>query len=148
MTNTDFTTSIEVSQSAQEVYRAINNVKGWWQGKIIGETDKVNEAFSYEMPGHHLSVQKIIALQPNHKIVWQVVSSDLPHFNNPNEWTGTTITFDIIESNNKTIINFMHAGLTPDCDCYNACSNGWSLLIQKSLFSLITKGIGVKVFGE
>ncbi|MEO6254530.1 MAG: SRPBCC domain-containing protein, partial [Ferruginibacter sp.] len=62
------------------------------------------------------------------------------------EWTGTTISFDISEQDNKTQLRFTHAGLHPDIECYGACSNAWSQLVQQSLLSLITTGKGKKIF--
>jgi hypothetical protein len=38
MKNQDFTTTISVDQSPEEVFEAITNVLGWWSGEIEGGT--------------------------------------------------------------------------------------------------------------
>ena len=60
MTTTDFTTTILVQQSPKEVFKAINNVSGWWQGEVNGNTTKLNDEFSYQMADIHFSKQKIV----------------------------------------------------------------------------------------
>jgi len=146
MTTTDFTTTILVDQSPNVVFNAINNVRGWWQGEIEGNTDKLNEEFVYRMEDIHFSKQKLVEVVPNKKVVWLVTDSKLNFIEDKSEWTGTKIIFDISEVNNKTQLRFTHIGLAPEIECYDACSNAWGALIQKSLFSLITTGKGVKVF--
>ena len=146
MTTTDFTTTILVDQSPDVVFNAINNVRGWWQGEIEGNTDKLNEEFVYRMEDIHFSKQKLVEVVPNKKVVWLVTDSKLNFIEDKSEWTGTKIIFDISEVNNKTQLRFTHIGLAPEIECYDACSNAWGALIQKSLFSLITTGKGVKVF--
>jgi len=143
---TDLTTIILVNQTPKEVFNAINNVRGWWQGEIEGSTDKLNDEFAYRMKEFHFSKQKLIEIIPDKKIVWQVTESQLNFIKDKNEWTGTKIIFDISEINNKTQLRFTHHGLVPDIECYDACSNVWSQLIQQSLFSLITVGKGKNVF--
>lgn len=143
----NFTTTFFVNQTPQEVFDAINNVRGWWQGEIDGNTDKLDEEFSYRMKEHHYSKQKIVVLIPNEKIVWLVTDSKLNSLKDKSEWTNTRIIFEINEINNKTQVRFTHIGLVPAIECYGGCSSAWEQLIQKSLFSLITKGKGVKVFG-
>jgi hypothetical protein len=146
MNTTDFTTTILVENSATEVFNAINNVRGWWQGKIDGNTDKLNEEFTYQMKEFHFSKQKVVELIPNKKVVWLVTESNLSFTKSKSEWTGTKIVFEISELNNKTQLHFTHVGLVPEFECYGGCSNGWEKLIQQSLLSLITKGKGVEVF--
>ncbi|OAQ38084.1 hypothetical protein A5893_14870 [Pedobacter psychrophilus] len=142
---TDFTSTFFVNQTPAEAFKAINNVRGWWQGEIKGETQKLDDEFEYQMKEVHLSKQKIIELIPDKKVVWLVSDSNL-NFANSSEWTGTKIIFEVKEINNKTQVRFTHLGLVPQFECYGGCSWGWEQLIQKSLFSLITTGKGTQVF--
>lgn len=146
MTTADFTTTLLVDQNPEEVFNAINNVRGWWQGEIEGSTDKLNNEFIYRMKEFHLSKQKLVELIPNEKVVWLITESKLTFAKDKSEWTSTKISFEISKKENKTQLVFTHAGLVPEFECYGACSNAWTQLIQQSLFSLITTGKGKKVF--
>jgi hypothetical protein len=147
LSTSNFTTTFFVNQTPQEVFNAINNVRGWWQGEIEGSTGKLNDEFSYRMKEHHFSKQKLVEFIPNEKVVWLVTESKLNSFKDKSEWTNTKIIFEITEINNKTQVRFTHFGLVPTIECYGGCSGAWEQLIQESLFSLITTGKGTKVFG-
>jgi hypothetical protein len=144
--DSNFTTTFFVQQTAQEVFSAINNVRGWWQGEIEGSTDKLNDEFTYRMGEVHFSKQKITELIPDQKVAWLVTESQLNFVDKKTEWTNTKIVFEIVEINNKTQVRFTHVGLVPAIECYGGCSGAWEQLIQESLFSLITTGKGTKVF--
>ncbi|MCW3105151.1 MAG: ATPase [Bacteroidetes bacterium] len=146
MNTTNFTTAISVEQSPKEVFNAINNVEAWWDGEITGGTHKLNDEFSYRMKEFHFSKQKLVELIPDKKVVWLVTESKLNFIKDKSEWTGTKIIFEISEAGGKTQVRFTHEGLVPEIECYGGCSGGWSDLIRKSLFSLITTGKGTKVF--
>ena len=146
MSNSNFTLTLAVDQPAKQVYDAINNVAAWWHGEVIGNTNQLNAAFTYQMETFHFSTQKIVELVPNKKIVWLVTQSNLSFIKQTDEWTGTQIIFEIETVNNKTQVHFTHQGLVPSVECYGACSGGWTALIQKSLYSLITTGKGQNVF--
>jgi len=142
MKTADFTATILVDQTPEEVFDAINNVRGWWTGNpgIEGSTDKLNDEFTYDYQPYHHSKQKITELIPGHKIVWLVTGSNLNFVVDKNEWTGTKITFDITKNGDKTEVCFTHVGLVPGVECYNDCSNAWGSYITGSLRDWIAKG--------
>ena len=142
----DFTTSILVDKSPAEVFNAINNVRGWWQGDIKGNTARLNDEFTYQMADFHFSKQKIVESVDGKKVVWLVTVSKINFVADKNEWLNTKISFDISAEKNKTRLIFTHQGLSPAIECYGGCSGAWEQLVQKSLFSLITTGKGVDVF--
>jgi hypothetical protein len=142
----DFSTIILVNQTPKETFNAINNVGAWWQGEIKGNSTKLNDEFTYRMEDIHFSKQKLVELIPNKKIAWLITESKLNFTKDKSEWTGTKIIFEISKINNKTQVRFIHSGLVPRFECYGDCSNAWTELIQKSLYSLITTGKGKKVF--
>src|SRR5262245_16030960 len=113
MTNSDFTSVIEVAQSADEVYNAVNNVRGWWQGEITGSTDNLNVEFKYRKKDAHDARQRVTEVIRGNRIVWLVTDSKLISFKDPSEWTGTKIIFEITEKNNKTQLRFTHTALVP-----------------------------------
>jgi hypothetical protein len=146
MKDKGFSTAILVDQSPKEVFNAVNNVRGWWQGVIEGSTAKLNDEFSYRMEEIHFSKQRLVEVIPDKKVVWLVTESRLNFVKKKSEWTGTKISFEISKQGSKTELRFTHLGLVPEFECYGGCSNAWSQLIGQSLLSLITTGKGTKVF--
>lgn len=140
MQTKDFTAVILVDQFPDDVFTAINNVRGWWSGEIEGVTDVPGAEFSYTVPGIHYSKQKITEFIPGKKIVWNVLDATLSFVQDKSEWKGSNISFDITRKAGKTEILFTHFGLTPAFECYNDCSNAWGLLINGNLKNLIQTG--------
>lgn len=137
-----FTTTFLVDQSPKEVFDSINNVRGWWSGNIEGITDKLGSEWTYRYKDMHRSKQKITELVPDKKVVWHVLDAYLSFVKDKTEWNGTDIVFEISKKDNKTQLRFTHAGLVPDFECYDDCSNAWGGYINTSLRNLITKGKG------
>src|ERR1044072_1553224 len=137
MNNQDFTTTILFDQTPQEVFNAINNVRGWWSQEIEGNTEKLNDEFTYHYKEMHRSKMKIIESIANRKIVWLVLDNYFSFNTDKTEWTGTKIIFEIAEKNNQTQLHFTHQGLVPAYECYDACVSGWTQYIEHSLSALI-----------
>ena len=142
MTTKDFITTILVDNTPEEVFNAINNVRGWWSEEIEGSTDKLNSEFDYRYEDVHSCKMKIIELVPNKKVVWSVLDNYFKFTKDKSEWKGTKIIFDIAEKDNKTEMRFTHQGLVPAYECYEICRDAWTGYIQKSLRNLITSGVG------
>ena len=142
MTTKDFTTTILVDNTPEEVFNAINNVRGWWSEEIEGSTDKLNSEFDYHYEDVHRCKMKIIELVPSKKVVWSVLDNYFKFTKDKSEWKGTKIIFEIAEKDNKTEMRFTHQGLVPAYECYEICRDAWTGYIQKSLRNLITAGKG------
>ncbi len=137
-----FTTSFMVDQSPQEVFDAINNVRGWWSGEIEGSTDRLGAEFTYRYKDIHRSTQKITELVPGRKVAWHVSDARLELVKDKTEWNGTELVFEIKKKGDKTELRFTHVGLVPLFECYGDCSGAWGFYIDNSLRSLITTGKG------
>jgi hypothetical protein len=135
-----YTTVFEVDQTPEQVFAAINNVRGWWSGELHGHTTKVGDEFTYRYEDAHRSLQKITELTPGKRVVWHVMGAELNFVKDKDEWNGTDIIFDIAKKGDKTEMRFTHAGLLLSAECYGDCSNAWSHYINGSLRNLITAG--------
>ncbi|EFH83797.1 SRPBCC family protein [Ktedonobacter racemifer] len=142
MNTQNFTTTLLVDQTPEEVFNAINNVRGWWSKDIEGSTDKLNDEFIFQVKDVHYSKIKLREVIPNKQVVWFVMYNYLNFVKDKSEWTGTKVRFEISQQGNKTQLLFTHEGLVPEFECYGVCSTAWTNYVQDSLLSLITTGKG------
>ena len=142
MTNQNFTTTFSVDQTPEEVFKAINHVRGWWSEEIEGGTDKLGDEFTYHYKDVHHCKMKITEVIPGKKVVWRVLDNYFNFTKDKSEWKDTEISFEISRKGNKTEVRFAHLGLVPEYERFDVCSNAWSSYINGSLRSLITTGEG------
>ncbi len=140
--NKDFRLTYRVDNTPQEVFDAINNVRGWWSQLIEGDTDKLDAVFYYHARDLHRCTLKVTELVPGKKVVWHVLHNDFTFIKDKSEWNGTDIVFEIASKGDKTELTFTHVGLVPAYECYGVCSDAWSTYIRGSLHDLITTGKG------
>lgn len=131
MEKENFTYQIISSKTPESIFELLLNVDQWWSGlyeeTIKGKSHHLNDEFTFEAgQGMHYSKQKLVELVPNKKIVWLVTESKLTFLSDAGEWTNSKLLFDISKENNKTIVTFTHDGLTPQIECYDQCSSGWT----------------------
>jgi uncharacterized protein YndB with AHSA1/START domain len=138
----NYTTSFTVDQSPEEVFKAVTNVREWWGKGITGNSEKQGDEFLFEVPDVHRSVQKLVEVVPNEKIVWLVTESNMTFIRDAKEWEGTKIVFDITKEGDKTKLTFTHEGLVPEVECYKLCMPAWTTYVNVSLYKLITTGKG------
>ncbi len=142
MSAKDFTTTTLVEHSPAEVFKAVQNVRGWWSEEIEGKTAELNDEFDYHYEDVHRCKIKLIEVIPNQKIVWFIEQNYFKFTEDKTEWTGTKPTFEITQKEGKTELTFTHFGLVPEYECFEICRDAWTTYIQKSLKSLIETGKG------
>ena len=142
MENQNYTTTILVKQSPTEVYKAINNPRGWWSEEIEGGTEKLNDMFSYHYQDVHACKMKLVEVVANKRVVWHCLDNHFNFTKDKKEWIDTKIIFEISKNGGKTQLHFTHDGLVPENECYNICEDAWTGFIKGSLKNLITKGKG------
>ena len=150
MTEQSYTTTVTVDRAPNEVFDAINDVRGWWSEEVEGRTDQVGSQFRYR--GHdeantveHVATIRVEQLVPGRRIVWRVLDNHFSFTDDQTEWKDTEIRFDISEKDGATEVRFTHAGLVPAYECFDVCSNAWGFYIGDSLRSLITTGEGTPI---
>ena len=141
MKNQSFTTTFTTDKSPEEAFAAINNVPAWWTGEITGGTHAVGDEFTYRYGKMHTSKQRLTEVVLNEKVVWQVFDIELNFVRDKHEWDNTKIEFAVRKKDGKTEVTFTHHGLTPEFECYDACSGAWASLVNDDLKGLIVDGV-------
>jgi hypothetical protein len=146
--SSDLTMSFTVEQTPQQVFDAVNDVRGWWSGNIVGDTSVLGAEWTYSVPDIHFSKLRVTELVPAERVSWLVLDSYLSFIEEKEEWTGTTVRFDITEEsaepgdNRRTRITFTHEGLNAEHECYEVCNTAWGQYVLGSLRSRIQAGTG------
>jgi Activator of Hsp90 ATPase homolog 1-like protein len=142
MQDQDFTTGFTVEETPEQVFDAINNVRGWWSEEIEGSTNKRGAEFTYRYQDVHRCRIEITEFVPGAKVVWRVLENYFSFTEDRTEWQGTEISFEIAGKGNRTEVRFAHLGLVPEYECFDVCANAWGSYINGSLRNLITTGKG------
>ena len=129
-----------VSQTPDEVFKAITDVRAWWGGEFSGPTDQVGADFTYRFRDLHVSTQRVTELIPGRRVAWHVTDAHLSFLEDKSEWKGTDIVFDIVATGAGTEVRFTHVGLRPDRECYAACAQGWGQYVGACLPAFIATG--------
>lgn len=142
MSDQHYSTTFLVERSPQEVFEAINDVRGWWSQATLGETGKPGAVFYYHYKDVHRCTIQVTELVPGKKVVWHVLHNFFSFIRDQVEWNGTDMVFEIARKGDQTELRFTHAGLLPAHECYEICSSAWGQFISGSLRDLITTGKG------
>ena len=128
------------SSSGDDVYKAlatIDGLSGWWTRDTGGESEvgesKVGGVVKFRFGKGGFDME-VLELDPARRVLWQVVDG-------PNEWIGTTISFDLRQESEWTIIGFKHQGWGDPVEFMHHCSTKWAVFLL-SLKSFLETGKG------
>lgn len=125
---------VGTTATPQTVYEALTTVEGltaWWTTDTSGEGDGVLKFRFGNVGGFDM---KVLDLRPNARVLWEVVEG-------PAEWVRTTVSFDLAQDGDWTIVLFAHRGWREQVEFMNHCSTKWAIFLM-SLKSLVETGTG------
>ena len=124
------------SATLDEVYDALTTLEGlsgWWTTDTKGnpEVDGVIEFRFGSAGGFDM---KVVELHPAKHVLWEVVDG-------PEEWVGTTVSWDLKQEDDFTIVLFKHEGWREPVEFMYHCSTKWASFLL-SLKQLLETGTG------
>lgn len=137
----DFTSTFTVAVTQERAFDAITDVAAWW-GPITGTTTSIGDEFVYVVPAMHYSGFRVTEFARPHRTTWLVTGSHLDLIADKQEWNGTTVRFEVEAVGEGARVTFVHEGLDPAVECFDTCSNAWSMFVNGSLKALIETGTG------
>jgi len=116
---------VSIDSPTSSVYDAIATPEGvasWWTQHVEGDGalgGKLEFWFGGDRPG---ATAEVTALDPGHRVEWRVIDG-------PAEWIGTTITFDLRDVDDATVVMFTHAGWREPVEFMHHCSTRWGYFL-------------------
>ena len=128
---------VTINAPANAVYDAIATPAGvasWWTRDVQGDTAEGGEIafwFGGETPA---AVMRLVELTPAKRVVWRCDQG-------PDEWVGTTQTFDVREQDGESVVMFTHADWIEPVEFMHHCSTRWGYFLL-SLKHQLEQGAG------
>nr|MDT0664619.1 SRPBCC domain-containing protein [Micromonospora sp. DSM 115978] len=122
--------------SPDKVYDALTTIEGlsgWWTVDTSGSSGEVGGVIEFRFGPGGFDMQ-VVELEPAKRVVWQVVDG-------PAEWVGTTVTWELNQAGDYTVVLFSHAGWREPVEFMHHCSTKWAVYLL-SLKALLETGTG------
>jgi uncharacterized protein YndB with AHSA1/START domain len=128
--------------SPDAVYDALTTVSGlggWWTVETStrgGTADRieVGNVIEFRFPPYGGFDIEVLESASRRRVVWRVADG-------PEEWLGTTISWDLHQEDDYTIVLFEHAGWREPVEFMYHCSSKWASFLM-SLKALVETGQG------
>ena len=138
----DYSSVISLDHTPEGVYDAVIDVRGWWSENVVGDTTTVGSEFDYAYQDVHDCRIRVTEAVPGERVEWLVLENRFSFTENPAEWVGTRMAFDIRTAGEGSTLTFTHVGLVEDHECYGVCVQGWDFYVGQSLRELVETGTG------
>jgi uncharacterized protein YndB with AHSA1/START domain len=126
---------VGVKSALNNVYTALTTRDGlaaWWTTDTQGQSTR-GGVIQFRFPEGGFDM-KVLELRPAERVLWEVVEG-------PEEWIGTTVSFDLKQEGDYAIILFKHQGWREPVEFMYHCSTKWATFLM-SLKSLVETGKG------
>ncbi len=134
-TGQDFETALTVAAPAEAVLAALRTteaISSWWSP--AGGSAEVGGILEMASRSGSTMLDLLVAPAEAGRVVWSVLEAPLTP-----EWVGTTIVFTVEDTGAGATLRFRHHGLTPQCDCFDMCHEGWTNALGR-LVSFVETG--------
>jgi len=129
---------VVVSAPPARVYEAVataEGVAGWWtRDGVQGESAEGSELQFFFGQPEPAAVMEVSRLLPDTNVTWRCVGGAA-------DWVGTTITFDLVPTDDGTAVLFTHADWRDPNEFMAHCSARWAYFLL-SLKHLVETGTG------
>jgi uncharacterized protein YndB with AHSA1/START domain len=131
----DIVHRVGIKSALNDVYTALatrDGLAAWWTTDTHGESTSGGVIrFRFPQGGFDM---KVLELRPAERVLWEVVDG-------PQEWVGTTVSFDLKQEGDYAIVIFKHQGWSEPVEFMYHCSTKWATFLM-SLKSLVETGKG------
>ncbi len=123
----DLRHQITIAARPKAVYDALTSTKGlcsWWTADASTEVKvggKAEFGFSKRRTVFRMAIDE---LTPGNRVVWSC-------HGDPEEWRGTTLTWDLTPHQDSTIVRFNHGGWKEMNEMYAICNSSWGELMHR-----------------
>lgn len=144
----DFTTTTVIDAPLAQVYDAVLDPRSWWNSSIAERPKGVGDEFGFEVADLHSTRMRITDTEPGRRVEWLVVDNVFGFVDDPTEWIGHRLSFDLEPQGSATKLTFTQHGLVAELECYDVCSKAWTFFVGESLRSLVETGRGAPETAE
>jgi hypothetical protein len=139
MEKTNYTVTIEVERSPNDVFNHVINPSKWWPEDFEGESIKLNSEFVFKTGDSHYSKNKVIEFVPNKKVVWLTTGSIRKTDNF--DWTGTKMIFELTPKDGHTLLTFTYDGVVLENES-DRLVQICDMTVKEMLYNFIINGKG------
>jgi len=116
---------VGISAPADEVYKALatrEGVASWWTNDVEGDSQPGGTlAFNFGFPEPWVAMEIVDLVSPT-LVRWRCVKG-------PEEWIDTTITYELKDAGDETVVLFTHAGWPEPVEFMHHCSTKWGYFL-------------------
>jgi uncharacterized protein YndB with AHSA1/START domain len=128
----DIRNRVGINAPITEVYEAFatrEGLAGWWTRDTHGD-DHVGGKLEFRFGGpDRMTTMEVAELTPPTRVVWHCIQG-------PDEWVGTTITFELRADDDETVVLFTHAGWQEPVEFMHHCTTAWAYFLLSAKHGL------------